>query len=625
MKDKKGILFDKRFFPMFLTQFLGAFNDNIFKNALVILITFKSYSLLGLDPKQMVALCGGIFILPFFLFSAWAGQIAEKISKSKFIIWIKVWEIFVMIIGAVGFYFDNVIILIITLFFMGLQSTFFGPAKYSILPELIPRKKLVSGNAYFEFGTFIAILLGTILAGLIIAIPETGRNITAFIVIFIAILGCVTSLKLPKLEPVAPEVKVSFNIIRPTIEIIKIAKKQKTSFLAILGISWFWFLGSAFLSILPPYCKDFLQMNESFVTISLALFTVGVAIGSLFCGKLSFEQLELGLVPIGSIGMSLFLFDLSFISQPAHVIQNIKIPLMSFVTSWTGIHIMIDFFLFSLFSGFFIVPLYTLIQDRTPKKVLSRVVAANNIINALFMIIAAVFLIILFSLKLSIPQVILSLAIVNVVVAVYIYTLLPEFLFRFVSWMTAHFFYRLKVSSASNVPGTGPALLIANHMTFIDWLIISSSTQRPIRFVYPNEFFEKPVLGKIMKAAKLISVSDENKPELIYKSATQKIKSALAHGDLVCIFPEAKITETGTFDQVHPDYLNIINECTHPVIPMKLTGLWGSFFSKKYGNAFSTPKALFKTIFKKINLNVGEPLKEDEQTTESIVEIMSNL
>lgn len=426
----KNLIGDRRYWPTFWTMFLGAFNDNLFKNALVILITYKAASMSGrfiqLDPKSMVALCGGIFILPFFLFSATAGQISDKYSKSKLMFWIKVWEVIVMVFGAVGFLTNNLALLISTLFFMGLQSTFFGPIKYSVLPEIIKTNELVKGNAYFGMGTFVSILLGTIVGGLVINISDMGPALVSLLVISFASLGVWFSSKILKLDPVSPKVKIEWGILKPSLKILKITRSNKKVFLAVSGISWFWFLGAALLSMFPDYVKNSIGGDESIVTLFLALFSIGIAVGSIICEKLSQKKLELGLVPLGTFGMTIFLFDLFLVGAPPRSIAIIGFS--EFFTSLINLRIVVDLFLLSVFAGFFTVPLYTYIQQFSDERHRSRVIAGLNIFNAFLMVFSAVFLIVLYQLNFSMPQIYGLLGIGNLGVGLIIYKKMPEFM-----------------------------------------------------------------------------------------------------------------------------------------------------------------------------------------------------
>lgn len=618
MSYQNNLMTDKRFWPAFWTQFWGAFNDNVFKNSMVILIAYKSFTIMGLSSEQMVALCGGIFILPFFLFSALAGQISDKYSKNKLMYYIKIWEIIVMIIGAMGFYFENIIVLLSSLFFMGLQSTFFGPVKYSILPELINEDELIHGNALIEMGTFMSILLGTILGGTLIAIEGMGKIYVAITVILLAIIGTFFSSKLNKLEPGDKDLKINIGLIKPNLEILKITKEIKSVFLSILGISWFWFVGAALLSVFPVYVKNELHGTESMVTLFLAVFSIGVAVGSVICEKLSREHLELGLVPIGSIGMTLFLLDLYWVGNPAYTLTNPTIAIIDFVKTFDGIRILFDLFMFSVLSGFFIVPLYTFIQQRSEESKRSRVIAGNNILNALFMVAASIMLAVLFQYKVTVVETFAIIAVLNIIVAAYIYTVLPEFLWRFVCVVLSRIIYRFDIKGNQNIPHDSAAVIVCNHVSFIDWLIVAASVKRPVRFVMHYSFMKNPVLRFFFRGAKVIPIAGKNEDEKILESSFDKISEELNAGEIICIFPEGKITNDGKLNPYKAGIEKIIERNPVPVIPMTLEGLWGSFFSRKYGKAASKPAVILKTIRSKIKIGIYEPIPSKDVTAKEL-------
>jgi 1-acyl-sn-glycerol-3-phosphate acyltransferase len=624
MEVTTNLLRDRRFSPVFWTQFFGAFNDNIFKNALVIFITIRDFSIGGVSSQQMVALCGGIFILPFFLFSATGGQLADKVSKSRLMMWIKVWEILVMAIGAYGFLSGSLLLLLVTLFFMGLHSAFFGPVKYSILPQLLRKDELVSGNAYVEMGTFLAILLGTILGGALIAHSQYGTWLVGVAVLIVAVLGWYSSMRLVPLAPVAPALRLQLNPVVPTWQSVKRITQTRSIFLSILGISWFWFFGAAILSILPAYCKDFLHGDEALITLFLALFSVGIGIGSILCGRLSARKLELGLVPLGSLGISLFSFELFLAGRPDALVASSAghVTILGLLASAGGWRIVIDLLLLAIFGGFFIVPLYTLIQQRSEETERSRIIAGNNILNALFMVVAALLLVLLFHLNFTIPQIFLILALLNLGVATYIYTVLPEFLFRFLCWVIAKVMYRLQFIGRDNLPVDGPAVLVCNHVSLVDWLIIASACPRPIRFVMHHSFLSIPLTRRIFKDAKVIPIAGTREAPEILESAFARVAAELRAGELVCIFPEGKITQDGEMDRFRPGVERIIRETPVPVIPMALNGLWGSFFSKKDGKPLRRP---FRRVWSRVALTIGEAVLPGEVSAERLEQLVRDL
>ncbi len=619
MDYQKHLLRDRRFWPSFWTQYFGAFNDNVFKNALVMLITYKSYRLGALTPESMVALCGGIFILPFFLFSALAGQICDKYPKHQLIFYIKIWEILVMLVGAYGFIAQQVEVLIGTLFVMGLQSTFFGPVKYSILPELINDNELVHGNALFSMGTFVSILLGMILGGTLIADKASGDLYVAISVVLFAIIGALFSLKIHSLKANAPELKIEYGLFKPTWHIIKITKQTKSVFLAVMGISWFWFLGAALLSMFPPYVKNLIGGSEYVATLFLALFSIGVAVGSILCSKLSRERLELGLVPFGTFGMSLFILDLFLVGNPVPMAPDNN-GILPFLNNPAYYRIIFDVFAFSAFSGLYTVPLMTFIQQRSAEGERSRIIAGLNVLNALFMVGSAVILTIFYQvLHLSMPQIFGIWALINFLVSLYIYTVLPEFLLRFVAVIVTRIMYRLKLVGGEHIPDTGGCILTCNHVSFADWLIIYAGIKRPVRFIMYYKYMQIPLVRFLFRDAKVIPIAGQNEDPEILAKAMDAIEQALNAGDIICIFPEGEITNNGDMKRFRSGIEFILKRVAVPVLPMTLDGLWGSFFSRKYkGKALSNPLVVFHKWRRRVELKVYEPWNPQQVSAEKL-------
>lgn len=620
---KDSLFFSSKFWPIFWTQFWGAMNDNVFKNAMVILITYKSYSLMGLGVDQMVALCGGIFILPFFIASSISGQYSDKLSKSHLVIFTKALEVLVMILGSVGFLTESLPLLFTSLFLMGLQSTIFGPAKYSILPELLEENDLVKGNALVEMGTFIAILIGTIAGGLIIGLPK-GPQWISVSVIGVAIIGLLCSLKLPKLSAVEPNLKIDLNLARSTWDVLKISRSIRSVFISILGISWFWFFGATLLSIFPVYVKDILHGNESVVTLFLAIFSIGVAIGSMICEKFSHERVELGLVPFGSIGLCWFVLHLYLMGQP-YAATGELLGVKGFLEQKGTYWILFDLMGVSIMSGFFIVPLYTFIQVRSDRESRSRVIAANNILNALFMVGAAIILMILFSLGLTAVDIFLVLFVLNLFVSIYIYTEIPEFLWRFLCVIVGKMMYRMNVKGLQHIPHEGAAVLICNHVSFVDWLIISACVKRPVRFVMHYSFMKNPFLSFFFRGGKVIPIAGAKEDPALMEKAFDKIAATLTEGEIICIFPEGKITFDGEISPFRPGIEKIIARNPVPVIPMALKGLWGSFFSRKYGPAGTNYKILIQRFWSKVDLIIDGPEAPEMATAQTLEEKVKRL
>jgi acyl-[acyl-carrier-protein]-phospholipid O-acyltransferase/long-chain-fatty-acid--[acyl-carrier-protein] ligase len=416
----------RRFFPLFTTQFLGALNDNLLKNSLVMLITYQLAEKQGENAQLLVTLAAGLFILPFFLFSATAGQVSDKIDRAKITRVIKLAEIFIMLAAAFGFYLGSIWFLLTVLFLMGVHSTFFGPVKYALLPQHLHGDELLSGNAYIEAGTFLAILLGTILGGVLI-LHEQGVAVVSGALLAIALLGYFSSRFIPAASAPDPSLAVSLNIGRETWHIIGFARENKRVFLSIIGISWFWLVGATYLSQFPTYAKDVLNAQPEVVTLFLTVFSVGIGIGSFLCNKLLGGAIKSTYVFPAMLGMTLFGIDLFFASNSRGISAGgALIILEEFILSLTGLRILFDLLLISICAGLYIVPLYAIMQHDSSVKHRARIIAANNVMNAVFMVFAALATLAMLSAHFSIPQVFLIMAVANGVVAVYIGKLLPR-------------------------------------------------------------------------------------------------------------------------------------------------------------------------------------------------------
>lgn len=615
-----GLLKEKRFAPFFWTQFLGAFNDNVFKNALLALITFGVLSS-GMELSLMNNLGAMLFILPFFIFSALAGQLADKYEKAMLIRYIKLFEIGVMVVGGLCFVFKETWGLMLLLFLMGTQSAFFGPIKYSIIPQHLKPSELVGGNALVETGTFLAILLGTIAAGMI-SDMENATPILAAVVIAIAVLGFVTSLGIPNGTPPSPDLKIKFNPVTETWHTIQYSRTTQSVFLGVMAISWFWFLGAAYLTQIYEFAKVHLHGDQSVIMTLLAVFSIGIAIGSLLCERLSGQKVELGLVPLGSIGLSLAGMDL-FFSTPDLSGQSELINLGTFLQQAHSYRVLADFLLIGMFGGFYIVPLYAMVQQRSDEKHRSRVIAAINIMNALFMVVSAgAGILFLGVMDLSIPQFFLILAIMNAVVACYIYSVIPEFTMRFLIWLLTHTLYRVKHTDLRNVPDQGPCLLVCNHVSYVDALIIAGACRRPVRFVMFKPIYDLPVLNFIFRTGKTIPIHSKSIDPATYDNAFKRISEELRDDEVVCIFPEGKLTQSGEIEEFKKGVELILQKDPVPVVPMALKGLWGSFFSHKDSKALSKMPRRF---WSKVELVAGEPISPAEATAERLQSVVTVL
>ena len=615
-KNQFRLVLERRFGPFFLTQLFGAFNDNVYKNTLVILVAYHATAYSRIDPNLLTNVAAGLFILPFVLFSASAGQIADKFEKSALIRIIKAVEIGIVALGAAGLLLKNLPLLFVALFLLGLHSTFFGPVKYAILPQVLESTELVGGNGLVEMGTFVAILAGTLIAGVLAAL-DNGVTWAAALMLAVGAAGFVSSLAIPRAPAAAPALRFEWNPLRETWSNLQFARRNRTVFLSLLGISWFWFYGAMFLSQFPNYSKVVLGGNEHVVTLLLALFSLGVAAGSLLCERLSGHKVEIGLVPFGSIGLSVFALDL-FFATPDSVAQA-GVGAWQFLAEPRAWRVALDLFLIGMFGGFYIVPLYALIQTRCERSHRSRIIAANNILNALFMVVAAGLAVLLLSAGLSIAQLLALTGVLNAAVAIYIFLLVPEFLLRFVDWILVHSIYRLRASGLANIPEEGPALLVCNHQSLADALIITAACRRPIRFVMYYAIFNVPVLNPIFRAMKAIPIAGAKEAPDILQKAYDEIAAALADGQLVCVFPEGQLTSDGEIGMFRPGVSRILERTPVAVIPMALSGLWRSIFSRNRN------KWKVATLFPSVALNIGKPVAAQSATVESLHALVNAL
>ncbi|MDP3514599.1 MAG: MFS transporter, partial [Sulfuritalea sp.] len=494
-----------------------------------------------------------------------------------------------------------------------LHSTLFGPVKYAILPQHLKSEELVGGNALIEAGTFIAILVGTLLGGLL-AGSEGGTAWITGVGLAIAVAGYIASRANPLAVPPAPTLAISINPLTETWRNINFARENQTVFLSIMGISWFWLFGALFLAQFPAYTKNVLGGSETAVTLLLATFTFGIGIGSLLCEKLSARRVELGLVPLGSIGMTLFALDLALASPAAPSPSPLgAIGLLAYDQTW---RVLLDLALLGIFGGFFIVPLYALVQQRSNPEHGARIIAANNIMNALFMVVGALCAAGLLAAGLTIPMLFAVAALCNAAVALFIYGLVPEFLLRFVVWMLIHSVYRVRVENLDQVPDEGPAVIVCNHVSFVDALVIMAACRRPIRFVMDHGIFRWPVLNFVFRTSKAIPIASARENPAMMERAFEEVGKALDAGDLVGIFPEGKITADGNINPFRPGITRILERNPVPVVPMALRGLWGSFFSRKDGPAMTRP--FRRGVFSRIELVVGAAVHATEALPERL-------
>ena len=612
-----ALLRQRRFAPFFWTLFSGAANDNLFKFAFTVMVTYQ-LSVGWLPPAMAGLVIGALFILPFLLFSATSGQLTDKIEKTRMIRFVKNLEIGIMLLAAWGFMSANVPVLLGCTFLMGLHSTLFGPVKFAYLPQVLSERELTGGNGMVEMGTFVAILMGNVVGGLLVAVPQVGPTYVAVACVALALAGRLVAQGVPPAPATDPGLVINWNPVTETWRNLKLAHGNIVVFRSLLGISWMWFFGAVFLSQFPSFAKEVLHGNEQVASLLLVVFSIGIGTGSLLCEVLSRRHVEIGLVPLGAIGMSVFAIDLYFASSslpPAEVMG-----LGAFVAQPQHWRVMADLALLSLFAGLYSVPMYALIQMRSQPTHRARIIAANNILNALFMIASSLIAGAMLGAGCSVPQIFLFTGLANAVVAFYIFLVVPEYLLRFVAWMSSRFIYRFKVQGDQHIPSTGAAVLVCNHVSFIDAVLLMAASPRPMVFLMDHRIFRQPVLGWLFRLAKAIPIAPQKEDPQAYEAAFERAAEVLRAGDLLAIFPEGGITKDGTLQPFKGGIVKILDRARAdgldvPVVPMALTNLWGSYFSRiEQGTAMVRP--FRRGFLNPVGLNVGAPMPAAEVTPE---------
>lgn len=610
-----ALLSQRRFAPFFWTQFLGAANDNVFKFAFTMLVTYR-LSVAWLPPAMAGLVIGAVFIAPFLLFSATSGQLADKYDKAFLTRMVKNLEIVIMVLGTIGLFITHVPLLLGCIFLLGLHSTLFGPVKYAYLPQQLSERELTGGNGMIEMGTFVAILLGNVVGGVLIALPEDywlpSAKAVAFTSLVLAVAGRVVAQWVPATPSTAPDLKVNWNPFSETWRNLLLAHGNVVVFRSLLGISWMWFFGAVFLSQFPAFAKDVLHGNEHVASALLVVFSIGIGIGSLLCETLSRRHVEIGLVPVGAFGMTVFAVDLYFAARglpPAAA----PLTLAQFTSQWMHWRVLIDLALLALFAGLYSVPMYALIQLRALPTHRARIIAANNILNALFMIASSLGVGLLLKAGFTIPEVFLVVGLLNAVVAIYIFLLVPEYLLRFLAWILTHLVYRFRVRGEEHIPAEGAAILVSNHVSFVDAVLLMAASPRPIRFIMDHRIFAIPVLGWLFRLGKAIPIAPQREDAAAYDNAFAEANAVLADGQLLCIFPEGGLTRDGELAEFKGGIMKVLATHPVPVVPLALLNLWGSFFSRiEKGAAMVRP--FRRGLFTPVGLVAGPAVPASEVT-----------
>lgn len=607
------LLRERRFLPYFLAQALAALNDNLLRTLVVLAATYQASVYRVHNPALLANLVGGLFILPFVLFSGIGGQLADRFDKALVLKTVRAAELLVVALAVTALLGQRLPLLLSSLFLMGVCASLFAPAKYGLLPQVLARAELVGGNALVETGTFVAILLGTLAAG-VLAIRGDARLWSVTLVV-LAAAGLAVSLLIPRLTAASPQLAIDCNPYRASRDNLREALASRPVFLAVLGVSWFWFYGALLLAQLPLLSRFVLHGAEPVLTLLLTVFTVAVGTGALGCEWLSGRRLEIGLVPFGSIGLTLFALDLAWASSaaPADAVEGVR-QFFALPHAW---RMLVDLAGLGVFGGMYVVPLYALMQQRAPRDALARVMGANSIVNAAFMVVAAVFGALVLKAGASVPVLLVLAALLNALVAAYIYSLLPEFLLRFLSWLLVRTVYRMVEEGRSNIPEHGAALLVCNHVSFVDALVISAACERPIRFVMESAIFEAPVINVLARGMKAVPIAARRENPQVYERAFAIVADELQHGQLVCIFPEGRLTRDGGVAEFRPGVMRILAETPVPVVPMALSGLWGSVFSRHPGRWWAP---LVRSPAARIAIRIGAPLPAAQATPELLRE-----
>jgi len=569
----------RRFLPLFVTQFFGAFNDNLFRTALVTLVTYKMTDMAEGEKSFLVTMALGLFILPFFLFSATAGQIADKFNKAKLIQIIKFCEILIMTLAGIGFGIHNPYFLMSVLFLMGTHSSFFGPVKYSILPDQLYEDELIGGNGLIEAGTFLAILLGTIFGGMLMEGNNAGLTIIAPILLIIAALGFICSLFISKTKSADSSIIIEANIVKSTMDAINSSRKNSKVFLAILGISWFWLVGGVFLSQMPEFTKDVLHADQNIFTTLLTMFSLGIGLGSILCNKLLKGEINSKFVPVSALLMTIFIWDIASVSSGLPEIPRL-LTFSEFFSNFTGWRIAFNLFLFSLFGGIYIVPLYAFMQAKSDVTQRSRIIAANNIINSLFMVVASLIAAVLLDIGITIPGLFKLIAIANLCVAIYICKLLPEEIIRTVLKAIFKFCFRVEIKGIEHYQNCSKrTVIIANHTSYLDAALIAIYLPDKLSFAVNTFIAQNPIFKPFLALVNAFPIDPTN------PMSTKTLIDVVKHDNRLVIFPEGRITVTGSLMKIYDGPAMIADKADADILPIRIDGAALSIFSrlkKKY-------------------------------------------
>lgn len=604
------LLAQRRFGPFFATQLAGAFNDSLLKQLVVLLATYEGAQFAGWPAARVANVAAALFVVPFVLFSAWAGRLADAMDHARLIRWIKLAEIGIMLVACAGLTLHSLPLLLACLFAMGCHSAFFGPVKYALPPRVLQAHELTGGNGLLETATFVAILAGSVGAGLLLQ-HGAGVGVLAWVLLAVAVLGYAGSRAIPACAPHPSGVQPGRGWLRDGLDVLRLARCEGVGvWNSLLAISWFWFIGALVLSQLPMLGRDVLHGDAGVVSALLAVFAVGVAFGSLLCERLSEHQVEIGLVPLASILLSLSLAWLGMALLGYHAPAGAALAgWREFLHEPTSRAVLWAIGALGASGGLFVVPLYSFVQWRSAPQRQARIISANNILNALFMIAASLLALGLLRLGLRCEQLVLVCALLNAVVGLWVWRAVPEFVWRFLSWMLVHTAWRLDIQGREHIPMQGAALVCPNHVSYVDALVVSALSPRPMRFVMDVGMFRRPAMGWLFRQVRAIPIAPAREDPVCLEAAMREVDRALAAGELVCVFPEGALSRDGGLGEFRSGVRRMLDARPVPVIPVGLQGLWESLYSR---NRRTLPQLLRGLrLRRRLRVRIGEPLAPD--------------
>lgn len=600
----RSLMRERSFAPFFWTQATGAFNDNLFKQLLLLLLTYVAVPQHGWSAGVVNNLAAGLFILPFLLFSAWGGALADATDKRRLIIGLKWLELVTMALAAIMIWYQLFIPLLALLLLAGVQAALFGPVKYAILPQQVARNRLMGANAWVELGTFIAILAGTVLAGSLTSLPDSWASIAmGGMLVLVSLVGLVSAYLVPP-APAKRETRVGWRPLALSIDVMGIAMRRRRLLNTMLGISLFWFLGTSYLTQLPQWVAREPHGDGSVVSFMLGAFAVGIGLGALICARLSAGRIETGLISLGALLIGVA--GLDFAHHGAMHYGDRVYPLLTLMKEWRLWWMFLDLVLIGIGGGLLIVPLYMRLQTESEDEIRSRIIAANNILNALFMVLASGFgVLVLGIIQATLHFYLAFIALLALVGGILLALRYPAPVLRIAIFIALRCGYRMRLYGRQNIPDTGPALVMCNHVSYMDALMLGGTSPRILRFMMDTPAYESRWLNWFCRIAGAIPVDLSKRNPKDVRRALNEVSTALRNGEIVMIFPEGRLTRDGNIGEFRRGIENILKRDPVPVIPAAISGLWGSWGSYRNGRPFKRWPTRFR---RKVRLGFGTPV-----------------